>query len=85
MNDNDTSQQGGTLGRKIDVTAFGDNADEIELYALDEARRFFGADIPLEIVRAYQVHRLGPMASLAKDAGGKVYVATVTVRERAGS
>lgn len=85
MNDNDTSQQGGTLGRKITVTAFGDTADEVELYALDEARRFFGVDIPLEIVRDYQTHRLGPATSLAKDAGGKAYVATVTVRERAQS
>ena len=42
MSDNDTGWQDGTLGRKHRVLAFGDTADEIELFALDKARRVFG-------------------------------------------
>lgn len=85
MNDNETDRQDGTLGRRISVRAFGDTADEIELYALDEARLVFGADVPLEIVRDYQINPIYSGSSLTAFADGKTRVATVIVRERAGS
>jgi hypothetical protein len=85
MSDNDTGQQGGTLGtRKVRVRAFGDTADEIELFALDEARRVSGADVPLAIDRSYLIVRV-EATSLAASAGGKAYTASVDVRERAES
>jgi hypothetical protein len=86
MNDNDTSQQGGTLGtRKVRVRAFGDTADEIELFALDEARRVFGPDIPLVIDRSYAIFPVEDGRIGAPPADGKAYTASVDVRERAGS
>ena len=85
MNDNDTGRQLGPLGRTISVRAFGDTADEIELFALDEARRVFGADIPLAIILNYQINSVDPTSSLAPFAGGKGYCASVMVGERAGS
>jgi hypothetical protein len=79
---NDDTQQGERrLGRSIEVLAFGDNADEIELAALDEARKFFGRDIHLEVVRDYRVLDVRPGGALEAKAGGKGYQATVTVRE----
>jgi hypothetical protein len=84
MND-DSSQQGGALGtRKIRVRAFGDTADEIELSALDEARRVFGPDVPLAIERSYLIVRV-ENTSQAPNAGGKAYTASVDVRERSQS
>lgn len=77
-----TEQQDGTLGRSIRILVFGDTADEIELYALDEARRVFGADIPLEIERSYQINPVGSHGPLIPQADGKRYSASVRVRER---
>lgn len=85
MSDNDTSRQDGTLGRRLRVRAFGDTADEIELFALDEARRVFGQDVPLEIDRSYLIVRVEVTSAVAEAAGGKGYTAPVDVRERAGS
>jgi hypothetical protein len=83
MNDSDTSQQGGALGtRKIRVRAFGDTADEIELSALDEARRVFGPDVPLAIDRSYLIVPVENTSATAEAAGGKGYTASVDVRER---
>jgi hypothetical protein len=85
MSDNDTGQQDGTLGRRsLRVRAFGDTADEIELFALDEARRVFGPDVPLAIDRSYLIVRV-EATSLAPSAGGKTYTASVDIRERSGS
>ena len=80
MND-DTQQGERSLGRSIEVLASGDNADEIELAALDEARKFFGKDIRLEVVRDYRVFDVRPGSALEAKAAGKGYQATVTVRE----
>lgn len=86
MSDNDTSRQGDALDtRKVRVRAFGDTADEIELYALDEARRVFGPDVPLSIDRSYLIVRVEATDAVAASAGGKAYTASVDVRERAGS
>jgi hypothetical protein len=85
MSDNDMTRQEGALGtRKVRVRAFGDTADEIELFALDEARRVFGPDVPLAIDRSYLIVRV-EATSLAPSAGGKTYTASVDVRERSGS
>jgi hypothetical protein len=82
----DTSQQGGYLGtRKVRVRAFGDTADEIELFALDEARRVFGPDAPLAVDRSYLIVRVEVTSATAEVAGGKGYTASVDIRERAGS
>jgi len=82
MSDNDTSRHDEALGRKISVLAFGDTADEIELYALDQARAFFGKDLRLEVVRSYEVWGISTGSMLAK-AGGKQHHAQITVREAA--
>jgi hypothetical protein len=82
MSDNDMTRQEGALGtRKVRVRAFGDTADEIELFALDEARRVFGPDVPLTIDRSYLIVRV-EATSQAPSAGGKAYTASVDVRER---
>lgn len=65
--------------RSIQVRAFGDTVEELELFALDEARAFFGTDIALEIDRSYHASPVGDTSSLAKFASGKKYVATVRV------
>lgn len=72
-------------GREVDVFVFGDNADEIELAALDEARPFFGDGVHLTVVPAYRALSVLPGGALEPRAGGKKYHATVTVRhDRAG-
>lgn len=81
MNESDTGQQAGGIGRRISVLAYGDNADEIELSALDQARRFFGDDMRLEVVRDYAVSDAVRVGTLAVQAGGKAFVASITVRE----
>jgi hypothetical protein len=67
-------------GREIEVFVFGDNADEIELAALDEARPFFGESVHLTVVPAYRVMTVLPSGSLAAKANGKKYQSTITVR-----
>lgn len=42
--------------RSIEVIAFGNTPDELELYALDKAREVFGQQVPLRIRRSYQMH-----------------------------
>lgn len=69
-------------GRSLRVRAFGDTADEIELSALDEARRVFGDDAKLTIRRDYLINRVGPDGTLAPFADGKSYTASVDVREQ---
>lgn len=66
MND-DTQQGERRLGRSIEVLAFGDNADEIELAALDEARKFFGKDIRLEVIRDYRVYGSQPSTRTSRQ------------------
>ena len=42
-----------TSGPSVKVTVFGDNTEEIESAALDQARKFFGAEGRPEVVRDY--------------------------------
>jgi hypothetical protein len=67
-------------GRSIEVLAFGDTANELELAALDEARKFFGKDRQLEVVPSYKAFR-PIVAQLVERADGKAYYATICVRE----
>lgn len=76
MNDRDQEQRTLPGGRILHVTAYGDTADELELYALDEAREFFGTDVRLEVIDDYQV--VG--ATHDPAASGKRYCAGVRVR-----
>lgn len=59
--------------RTVNVCAYGDTADEIELAALDKARDFFGTDVQLEIVRDYAVIEV--QSHRREVAGGKKYEA----------
>jgi hypothetical protein len=76
----DTRQEGRALGRSISVLAFGDNADEVELDAIDKAREFFGRHVRLEVARDYLVQQVMPGA-MSVQAGGKAFQSRVTVRE----
>lgn len=67
-------------GREMRVLVFGDNADEIELAALDEVRGFFGDDVRLEVICDYKVFRVLPGEAVSTAANGKKYRAGVTVR-----
>jgi hypothetical protein len=53
VSDNDQDQRVSENGRRIRVTVYGDTADELELAALDEARKFFGEGPLLRIVDDY--------------------------------
>lgn len=79
MND-DVTQRTQPAGRTIKVFVFGDTADEIEISALDEARKFFGANVRLEVVRDYEVLTVLPNGFLAGQANGKAWHASVPVR-----
>ena len=74
----DTGQQTRPAGRSIQVLAFGDDADGIEMDALDKARGFFGADLRIQIVPHYRV--FANDGALAAEAPGKLYHASVTVQ-----
>jgi hypothetical protein len=67
-------------GRDLSMLVFGDNADEIELAALDEARAFFGDHAHLTVVQGYKSYRVHPDSALSAEAAGKKYNARVTVR-----
>jgi len=75
-----TDRETRPAGREVEVLAFGDTADEIELAALDEARPFFGDAARLTVVHGYRAQAVLAGYSLEKQAGGKKYHATVTVR-----
>lgn len=73
----DDLQQGEyTLGRSLMVSAYGGDMPGLEMAALDEARKFFGPDLRLEVVPGYRAFA----DALAKEAS-KRYHASVTVRE----
>jgi hypothetical protein len=62
--------------RSLNVTAFGDTPDEVELSVLDQAREAVGSLPRLEIVPCYPVR----FVSSAKErATGKAYRADVRV------
>lgn len=46
-------------GRTLGVKAFGDDADELELAALEEAEHAFGPGVPLGVVPCYHMYWLG--------------------------
>jgi hypothetical protein len=73
--DEDITQRQRPAGRILNVTVFGDTADEIELAALDEARTFFGDSRQLEIVPDYKVS-----GTIPHDGTDKKYRAGVNVR-----
>jgi hypothetical protein len=77
MNDRDQDQHVSADGRILHVTVHGDNANELELAALDEARGFFGPDVHLEVVNDYQVTGT---SEFDKDANGRKYIAGMRVR-----
>lgn len=76
MDDNDLGLGNEVRGRIFHMTAYGDNASEIEIAALVEAQAFFGDDVPLEVVQDYMVSKAGP----SDLSGGKKYAAGVSVR-----
>ncbi|MEV4575914.1 hypothetical protein AB0K16_21980 [Nonomuraea jabiensis] len=65
--------------RQIEVIGFGDTADEIELQVLDEAVRVFGEDVPLKILRTYEIHYVEHNPSVQDAAKSKKYFARVRV------
>lgn len=69
---NEQGQETALGGRQVTVDAYGDSANEIELYALDRAREFFGGDLQLEVVRDYRAY--------ASEVGKGRYWAVVAVR-----
>lgn len=78
MNEDTDRQVQPPPGRLMNVTVYGDTAEELELAALDQARKFFGSDPRLEVVRDYQV--TGVIPGNHTDANGKLYVAGMRVR-----
>jgi hypothetical protein len=70
--------------RSISVLVFGNNADEIELAALDVARPFFGGGVRLEVVRNWNASANADVwsrvARTREQAADKTYSAHITVR-----
>ena len=66
-------------GRAVNVTVFGDTAEEIELAALDEARAYFCSDVQLRIVPDYGAQKGSafPGGTSEKKYGASVKVETV--------
>ena len=63
-----------TEGRSVAVSAWGANAGDLEMAALDAGREFFGPEARLEVVRDYQVNAYN-------DEPKGRFNAQVTVRE----
>lgn len=77
----DTAKRTEPTGRSIRIFAVGDNISGLELDALDEARKFFGPDVRLEIEPSYQALRALENSTIPKvRESGKRYHADVTVR-----
>jgi hypothetical protein len=73
----DTDRRQESPGRIVHTTAHGDNAEEIELSALDQARAFFGPDRRLAVIPDYQAYTAKPGQ---EPEPGKRYTAGVRVR-----
>jgi hypothetical protein len=71
-----TNQHARHEGRSFSTAAFGDSTSEIELAALDEARKFFGPDVRMEIVKNYHV---GTSVGHGEAANGKRYYSHVRI------
>lgn len=78
--DTDREHRTEAPGRRIQVRATGDNAAELELSALDEARPFFGDGPQLAIIPDYMAYPAASSSSPAVRDSGKRYQATVLVR-----
>jgi len=65
------------VGRDLTMMAYGDSAPEIEMAALDAARKVFGDDVRLVPVRKYSVTVAGQGEA---NPAGKKYRASITVR-----
>ena len=67
--------------RAIEVKAFGNTPEELELDALDEAREFFGSDPLLEVQKDYTAKKpLGFENQNTAALRGTTYMAFVRVR-----
>ena len=68
-------------GRSMTVRAYGNTADELELMALDGARKVFGNDVQLTVVRDYTVAE-PILTSMVREAEehGAAYFSDITVR-----
>lgn len=82
--DESTERRTQPAGRELSVLAFGDTMAEIEMAALDEARKFFGDGWRLHIEPSYKVFDVGPPADVfavkyAERIAGKSYYARLTV------
>jgi len=79
---NERTETGNELnGRSISLLAAGDTVDEIEAAALDEARKVFGPDRTLEIVRNYKILDVPDGSGIKDKAGDKRYYARILIRE----
>jgi hypothetical protein len=77
----DTGSATRPLGRQVRTEVFGDTAAELELAALDDARKFFGTDLQLEIAPGYTAFARGKdTPDATRNAAGKRYFAAVTVQ-----
>jgi hypothetical protein len=71
----ETGQREQTSGRSVSVYVLAADATALELAALDEARRFFGGEVRLVIVRDYKV------ATYTTNDPAQRYGASITVHE----
>jgi len=67
-------------GRVLHVIAVGDNAAEIEMCALDEARAFFGPELRLYVVPGWQAYATASGFLHGVAESGKRYYASADVR-----
>jgi len=80
MNENTAND---TPGKRSFATGsiYGNTPEEMEMAALNQARSFFGTDVPLEIVRTYRVVNAPEHASASNPDGKSWYAAIIIVRE----
>ena len=81
MADEQDTQADPGYSRSLNVHAYGNNMDELELDALDKAREFFGPDTELRICPNYVAHLVEPNSSFRPAAAGRRYRATVRVHD----
>ena len=62
-------------GRSVSMYVYGADMEALEMAALDEARKFFGDQMHLEVIHDYQVF------TYSQEPPERHYAANVTVRE----
>lgn len=67
-------------GRIMNVLSFGNNIEEIEQYAIDKAREFFGYEVELYIFPTYTVVTVNE--NTPESRRGKNFYATITVTDK---